>query len=126
MQLADLIDGASARAGSDYKLAQTLGVPRQVISDWRHNRRTCGVEYRALMADLAGYNVDEVIHEALLEKHANTPLGERLLSVLGNVGAGAVATMSVFGSVGLFDLVNRCMETTRCRLLRLGTRTAHC
>lgn len=114
MQLNELIDAAARRTGSDYRLAQTLGVGRQKISDWRARRASCGVEYRALMADLAGYNVQEVIADALLEKHANTPLGERLLSVLGNVGAGAVATMSIFGSVALFDLVNACLDTTRC------------
>ena len=113
MQLVDLINAASARAGSDYKLAQTLGVDRQKVSGWRNGHAKCGVEYRALMADLAGYNVDEVIHDALLEKHANTPLGERLLSVLGNVGVGAGAIMSTFALVGFSDLA-AWLDTTRC------------
>ena len=93
MQLLDLITAASNAAGSDYKLAQSLGVSRHKVSNWKAGRERCGIEYRALMASLAGANVDHVIHEALLEKHANTPLGERLLSVLGNVGAGVAATM---------------------------------
>ncbi|SEL93548.1 hypothetical protein SAMN05216359_1291, partial [Roseateles sp. YR242] len=104
MQLVDLINAASARAGSDYKLAQILGVDRQKVSGWRNGHAKCGVEYRALMADLAGFNIDEVIREALLEKHANTPLGERLLSALGNVGHGVVATMLTFVSAGFFAI----------------------
>lgn len=125
MQLLDLINAASKAAGSDANLVRQLGIKPPNLSGWRSGARPCGVEYRALMAHIAGWNVDEVIHETLIEKHANTGLGERLLSVLGNVGSGAVATMSVFVSAACFDLAGW-MDTTRCRSLRLRTRTAQC
>ncbi len=95
MLMQTLIDRASETAGNDYRLAKQIGVAPQKIANWRSGAAGCGIEYRALMANLAGLDVDAVIHEALLEKHANTPLGERLLSVLGNaVRGGAAITLA--------------------------------
>lgn len=104
MQLNELIDRASAIAGSDNKLAQHLGVARNKVSNWRHGQAGCGVEYRALMASMAGLDVDAVIHDALLEKHANTPLGERLLSALGNAVHGVAVTMLISVSAVFFGM----------------------
>lgn len=41
--LDQLIDKASAAAGSDYELAQALETTRQSVSDWRHGRKACPV-----------------------------------------------------------------------------------
>jgi hypothetical protein len=104
MRLTELIDKASAVAGSDYKLSQQLGVSRFKISNWRGGQAKCGIEYRALMASMAGLDVDAVIHDALLEKHANTPLGERLLSALGNAVHGVAVTMLFSVSAVFFGM----------------------
>lgn len=102
MQLLDLIKAASAVAGSDAKLAKLLGVAPPHVSGWRAGNRACGVEYRALMAHIAGLDVDAVIHESLLQKHANTPLGEKLLSALGNAVHGVAVTIFGFVSAACF------------------------
>jgi len=117
MKLAALLDKASQTCGSDYALAKNLGVGRSKVSDWRNERASCGVEYRALMASIAGVDVDEVIRDALLEKHANTPLGERLLSALGNVvhgGAAITLTSLSAGYLLILALGDRCTELTMC------------
>lgn len=113
----DLIDKAAKIAGSDYRLAKQIGVSPQRMSDWRAGRQSPGVEYRALMANIAGLDVDQVMRDALLEKHANTPLGERLLSVLGNVvhGVGAITLTSVSAACFVMAaLGDRCTELTMC------------
>ena len=107
MQLIELIDAASLIAGSDYKLAQQLGVSRHHVSNWRCGQKGCSIEYRALMASLANVDIDEVIHDALLEKHANTPLGERLLSALGNAARGVAATIVGLVSAACFVTPDR-------------------
>jgi len=113
----DLIDKAAKIAGSDYRLAKQIGVSPQRMSDWRAGRQSPGVEYRALMADIAGLDVDQVMREALLEKHANTPLGERLLSVLGNAVHGVAAITLTSASVAYFAmgvLADQCQSLTMC------------
>lgn len=102
MQLIDLINAASKAAGSDANLVRQLGIKPPNLSGWRSGARDCGVEYRALMAFIAGLNVDEVIHDALIQKHANKPLGEKLLSALGNAVHGVAATMLAFVSAACF------------------------
>lgn len=102
-RLRALLDAASKKAGSDYKVAQLLGVPRQHVSDWRAERRTCTPEDQALLAALAGMDPEETLVRAVLEKHANTAKGERLLSALGNASRriGEKVTSAFFASVGL-------------------------
>jgi hypothetical protein len=104
MQLNELINQASLVAGNDNKLAKQLGVSRQKVCNWRAGDAGCGIEYRVLMASMAGIDVDEVIHETLLEKHANTPLGERLLSALGNAAAGAMGIIVTLASAAFFAI----------------------
>lgn len=101
-RLRALLDAAQQKAGSDYKVAQLLGVPRQNVSDWRNGRRTCTPEDQALLAAIAGMDPEETLVRAVLEKHANTPKGEKLLSALGNASRriGEVVTSVFFGSVG--------------------------
>jgi hypothetical protein len=93
MTLIALIEKAAAIAGSEYKLAQLLGVGRQVVSDWKHGRRTCTPEDWALLAYVAGLDPEEALIRAVVAKHADTPKGERLVTALGKgsrvTGAGA-------------------------------------
>lgn len=98
-----LLDAAAKKTGSDYQTAKLLGKGRQEVSNWRHGLRNPQPEDHALVAALAGLDAEEALIRATLEKHANTPKGERLLSVLGNglrrIGEGA--TLLLFASVGL-------------------------
>lgn len=81
MQLEKLIDAASAIAGSEYKLAKELGIPQSHIWAWRHGTRTCSAEDRALMADLAGVDPWAEIAEAMTERWAGKPKGDRLRAI---------------------------------------------
>ena len=96
-----LLDAAEKKTGSDYQTAKLLGKPRQEISNWRHGVRSAQPEDHALVAALAGLDPEEALVRAVLEKHANTSKGERLLSVLGNVlhRTGAAATLLLCVSV---------------------------
>jgi len=97
-----LLDAAAKKTGSDYKTAELLGRPRQEISNWRHGHKNPQPEDHALIAALAGLDPEEALVRAVLAKHADTPKGERLLSVLGNVlhRTGAAVTLLLLASVG--------------------------
>ena len=81
-QLNLLIDKAAAIAGSDYKLAQNLGVPRQHLSNWRTGVRACPIGEIVLMADIAGLQPDEWLAREIANKHEGTRKGERLTEAL--------------------------------------------
>lgn len=78
-----LIDAAAKKCGSAYKLAQHIGYTRNEVSGWRNNKRACPLEAQVFMAQVVGADVDAVIHDALIEKHADTPRGEKLITALG-------------------------------------------
>lgn len=98
MELVKLIDAASAISGSDGKLARHLEVSPGNVSDWRHGRRPCPIDCVADMAAIAGLPVSRVVEEALIERNAGTPRGERLAKALGKALAGVVATLCIFGT----------------------------
>lgn len=119
-----LLNAAATKSGSDYKTAKMLGLTPQLICDWRAGRKNAQPEDHALVAALAGFDAEEAMVRAMLAKHANTPKGERLLSVLGNVlrRTGAAATLLLFASVGsgttrpIYEaLATMCRGTTRWR-----------
>jgi transcriptional regulator with XRE-family HTH domain len=87
-----LIDRASALAGSDGKLAAALGVSRQVVSDWRHGRRTATPEDQALLAAHADLDPILELARATVRKHEGTAKGDLLMKALGKalpaIGAG--------------------------------------
>lgn len=120
-----LLDKAKERTGSDLKTAELLGIPHQHVSNWRHGHKNPQPEDHALVASLAGLDPEEALIRAVLEKHANKPKGERLLSVLGNVllRTGAVATSLSFASAVLVTtLAPRDALATMCRKVkRLAT-----
>jgi len=82
-RVVSLINESAARAGSPAKLAPTIGYTRHDVSAWIHGGRPCPIEAQALMATVVGRDVDEVIRAALIERNANTPRGEKLISALG-------------------------------------------
>lgn len=84
MQLEQLIDQASAIAGSDYKLAQRIGTTPQRVSNWRKEAQPCPIEDQALIAEVAGVDPVEQIIEALLERNADKPRAAKLNSLLRN------------------------------------------
>lgn len=92
-----LIDKASAIAGSDYKLAQMLGTQRQVISDWRHGRKTAAPADQALMAHVAGLDPLVTLARATVEQHEGKAKGDALMKALGKA---LPAIGGVLGSAG--------------------------
>lgn len=82
-----LLDAAKNKTGSDAATARMLGISAQHISDWRGGREKGKPQPEdfALVAYIAGLDAEEALVRAMLEKHANKPKGERLLSALGNV-----------------------------------------
>lgn len=92
-----LIDKASAIAGSDYKLAKTLGVPAQHISNWRHGQRTATPADQALMAHVAGLDPVQVLARATVEAYEGKAKGDALMKALGKA---LLVTGGAIGSAG--------------------------
>lgn len=117
-RLHDLIDAAAAACGSAYKLAQRIGYTRMEVSGWRNDKRACPLEAQVFMAQVVGEDVDKVIHEALIEKHADTPRGEKLVTALGKglMAAGALSTTLLLGNDALASSVPLGMHLLRCIL----------
>ena len=94
-ELNSLIDRAAAIAGSDYRLAKHLGVPRGHVSQWRHAKRTATPADQALMAHIAGLDPVQVLARATVEAYEGKPKGDALMKALGNV---LLATGAAVGS----------------------------
>lgn len=84
LEVVRLLDEARARLGSDYKVAKTLRVPQQHVSEWRTGKRTCVPADRALLAFIAGLDAQEELTHATLSRYEGTPRGEMLRKALGN------------------------------------------
>ncbi len=97
-QLNELIDRASSIAGSDYKLAQALKIPRGHVSQWRHGKRTATPEDQAQLAGLAGLDAQAWLVRATLQKHEGTEKGDRLMKVLGKALLATGATVASAGA----------------------------
>lgn len=78
-----LIDKASLIAGSDYKLAQKIGVAQPVVPMWRSGARTCSPADRAILAGIAGENAADELIKATLERENGTRRGVLLGELLG-------------------------------------------
>jgi len=98
-KLNELIDRASEAAGSDYKLAKTMEVLPQTVSNWRHGRKACPAADVALMAHIAGLDASDWLIRAVIEKHAGTPKGDKLFEALGK-GSRATGDLALYGVVG--------------------------
>ena len=103
-QINEMIDKATAIAGSDGKLGSLIGQPRTVISDWRHGRKKCPPEDIALMAGVAGLDAEAWLIRATIERHKGTAKGDRLLKVLGKglLATGAAIASSGASAMGIF------------------------
>jgi hypothetical protein len=78
-----LIDEATAKVGTQGKLASTLRYSRQEVSEWKLGKRSCPVQAQALMADIAGLSAEEVALFVVIEQERNPERKARLLEVLG-------------------------------------------
>lgn len=96
--LDQLIDLASAKAGSDYKLAKLVEVTPQTISNWRHAKKTCPVGDVVLMADIAGLKSEEWAARAIVNRYEGTSKGEKLTRALGKALAATGAGLASFGA----------------------------
>lgn len=92
-----LTKAAKSLGGNDTKLAKTLGVSPQRISNWRHGHKTCQPEDQALLASIAGMDAIEVLARATVKQHEGTAKGDLLMRALGK---GLLATGAVLGSAG--------------------------
>lgn len=78
-----LIEKAGTTTGSEYKLAKAMGIPQQMLTDWKAGRRTCTPEDRARLAGFANEDAVQELVRAVLEKHQGTKKGEQLYAILG-------------------------------------------
>lgn len=124
-----LLDATAKATGSDYQTAKLIGKTRQQLSDMRHGRLTAQPEDHALIAAVAGLDPEEALIRATLEKHANTPKGERLLSVLGNAlhrtGAGATLLLCVSAGWAMTQAAGSYLATM-CRPSQRWRQSRHC
>lgn len=108
--LSQLIDQASKAAGSDYKLAEELGVTRFNVSNWRHGRTTCPAADQALMASIAGLEPEAWLARATVAQYEGAKavkLERALKKSLAQIG-GVTATFG-FIVAGVSYLI-RCIE----------------
>lgn len=82
-KLVFLIEKAGSIEGSEYKLAKKMGIPQQMLTDWKAGRRKCSASDRALLAGIAGEDAVKELVEATLEKVQGTKRGELLGELLG-------------------------------------------
>lgn len=110
----ELLNAAKKHTGSDYKTAKLLGITPARLGDWRAGRQNAQPEDHALVAQIAGHDPELALIRAVLEKHADTAKGERLLSALGKAWrrTGAVATSHAFAIAGCFSAALVVAHTT--------------
>lgn len=82
MQVRELIEQAVKVTGSQQALADALGVPFQRVSNWKQGHMVCTPDTRALIAQIAGLNWAKEWAEAMAEKHADSPVAERVKAML--------------------------------------------
>lgn len=124
-ELNELITRASAIAGSDGKLARSLGVPPQHVSNWRHGHKTCTPADQALMAHVAGLDPVQVLARATVRQYEGKAKGDALLKALGKAslatgavlataGANAQAIFSTIQNTGVVERLAHWIRQTMC------------
>jgi len=78
-----LVNAATERIGGQNEMARSISYLPSDVSNWKSGERPCPLEAQVLMAHAAGLDPNEVLAYAMIERHANTPRGEKLLSALG-------------------------------------------
>jgi len=96
--LTQLINMASAKAGSDYALAKMLDTPRSAVSMWKAGKRSCPVGDQVLMAEIAGLDAREWNDRALVAQYEGTPKGDKLYRALGKALAATGAVLVSSGA----------------------------
>lgn len=94
-----LIEKAGLIVGSEYKLAQKMGIPQSQLSNWKAGTRKCSPSDRAILAGIAGEDATHELVEATLEKEKGTRRGSLLGELLGH-RAGRVIEESQAAAVG--------------------------
>lgn len=95
-----LIDKAGENAGSFYKLAAITGLAESTISQIRAGKRNLPLDVVPLVADMAHVEVDEAIHQVMIEQERNPTRRGKLVEILGKAVAAGVVGMSVFSYSG--------------------------
>jgi transcriptional regulator with XRE-family HTH domain len=92
-----LIAEASARIGSQNKLAKALGYDKANLSEWANGKRPCPTNAQALMADMAGLDAAQVALHAMVASERNPQRREQLFRILGKgyrqLGGAALSAM---------------------------------
>jgi plasmid maintenance system antidote protein VapI len=111
--LDQLLQHASDKAGSDYRLAKVLEVNRATISQWRSGKRTCPPGDVALMAEMLGLDPEAWTARAVIAQHEGTQKGVRLASALKKavlVTGAALATSGASAAAAGCSYFIRCIE----------------
>ena len=109
--LTQLIERASVKAGSDYKLAKILHVQRSAVSMWKANKRPCPAGDQALMAAIAGLDAEAWAARAVISQYEGTEKGELLKQALKKallVTGAAIVSVSAHAQESITYLI-RCI-----------------
>ena len=115
-QLILLIEKAGSIAGSEYKLAQTLGLPQRVLTDWKAGRRTCTPGDRARLAGFAREDAQQELARATINA-ATGIKREQLQRLLGKLShqTGEALLSAMLGIVSLISGLTM-LDIPRCIL----------
>ncbi len=99
MELSEIIEKAKLRANitSDYALAKVLGIERQVVSDWKKNKRHPSVDEAVKLATLAGIEEIRVIAEIEMRTTKNEKKKEFWKHFIENRGLTATLGLIALG-----------------------------
>lgn len=86
-RIAKLIESASEKAGTEYKLAQVMGYDQAAITKWKNGNKPCPIEAQAIMADIAGLDAMETVAKGLLERSEGNRRYNALEQAVGKVYA---------------------------------------
>lgn len=87
---------AAKKIGSRYKLGKRMDFAESTISEIMAGRRDLPVNKVPELSDIAGVEVDDYLHKVLIENEKDPIRKERLIAILGKVGAAGVAVLLGF------------------------------
>jgi DNA-binding transcriptional regulator YdaS (Cro superfamily) len=96
-----LIDKASSIAGSDSKLARSMNIAPQLVSNWRHGLKTCTPADQALLAHAGGLDPVQVLARATVAQFEGKAKGDALMKALGKASRLTGAVAGFVGAVAL-------------------------
>ena len=95
MKIIPLIKKAGKALGSEYKLAQALGVNQNYLSAWKSGIRPCTPQDRARLAYFAGMDALEELVSATIETNKGKTRGEQINEILSPLLAQYIANRSL-------------------------------